>query len=87
MKILLALLAALTIIGHSTDYPQTFVVTEVDYEADTITLEDFSGNTWTWEGAEDWMQGDIAAAIMNDNGTPTIYDDEIKQLKYCGYLE
>jgi len=85
MKILIITLLLLTL-NRSHDYPQTFVVTEVNQAADTITLQDFSGNIWTWEGAEDWMEGDTAAAIMNDNGTAEIYDDTIKQLQYTGYI-
>ena len=69
------------------EYPQTFVVDEVNQEADYITLIDFSGNIWTYNGAEDWQVGDIAAAIMDDNGTATVTDDTIKTLRYTGYID
>lgn len=69
------------------DYPQTFIVIAVDHETDLLTLEDFNGYTWHYEGAEDWFPGDIAAAIMSDNGTTILYDDTIQQLRYTGYIE
>lgn len=70
------------------DYPQTFIVSEIDQDNDIIYLETFSGMVYTWEGSEDWEVNDIAAAIMNDNGTPdNITDDTIEVLRYTGYLE
>ena len=87
MKAILISFLLATIFNTSSEYPQTFVVTEVNQAADTITLEDFNGYTWTYEGAEDWLPGDIAAAIMDDNGTDIIFDDSIKQLRYTGYME
>ena len=70
-----------------TEYPETFIVVAVDEDHDFITLMDFNGFTWTWYGVDDWMIGDIAAAIMDSNGTEFIADDEIIMLKYSGYLE
>lgn len=67
-------------------YPATFTVIATDKETDTLTLEDFNGNIWIYEGIEDWLEGDTAAALMNSNGTPTIYDDSIIQLRYTGYF-
>lgn len=68
------------------EYPQTFVVVAADHETDLLTLEDFNGYIWHFEGAEDWFPGDIAAAIMSDNGTSILYDDTIQQLRYSGYI-
>ena len=70
------------------EYPQTFIISEIDREADLIYLETFSGMVYTWEGCEDWEVNDLAAAIMNDNGTPdNITDDTIEMLRYSGYLD
>ena len=67
------------------EYPQGFIITEVNHEADTITLTTDTGHDYIWIGAEDWQEGDQAAAIMNDNGTPSILDDSIICIKYIGF--
>ncbi len=69
--------------GQETYYPTTMTVTSV--KNDIVTLEDFNGYVWEFEGAEDWLVGDICACIMNDKGTPSILDDEIVKTKYCGF--
>lgn len=68
-------------------YPQTFVVGNVDYEHDIMTLVDCNENEWECYGIEDYNIGDIIAAIMNDNNTEIIFDDEIIDLRYAGYME
>lgn len=68
-------------------YPLCGIVVDVNYSDDCITIEDFNGNLWVWEGAEDWCVNDIAAMIMYDNGTEHIYDDVIISITYNGYLE
>ena len=89
MYIILALIAAITLIGHQEpahEYPETFIVVAVDPEHDFITLQDFNGYTWNWNGCEDWVIGDIASAIMDSKGTEAIQDDIILELKYSGYI-
>lgn len=68
-------------------YPQAFVVSEVNYEENTILLVDCNGEGWIWEGIEDYGVGDIIAAIMDDSETKTIYDDIIIMIQYAGYME
>ena len=68
-------------------YAMTTVV--VEYENDMLFCEDFNGNVWTIlveEESEDWFIGDICSMIMNDNGTPIIYDDTIVSYKYDGFV-
>lgn len=65
-------------------YPTAGVITEVNREADTVTFTDANGNAWSFYGAEDWMEGDTCAAIMDRRGTDTIYDDAIVAVRYCG---
>ena len=91
MKIL-AVLAIITAISGQTapqevgtDYPQGFIVTEVNQEEDTITLTTATGYDYIWTGSEDWQEGDQVVAIMNDNGTPSILDDSIICIKYVGF--
>lgn len=68
-------------------YPLCGIVTEVDYKKDYIVIEDFTGNLWVWEGAEDWGRKDIASMIMDDKGTDLIIDDEIVKIYYSGWVE
>jgi hypothetical protein len=68
-------------------YPKTFTVSAVDLDNDMVFLVDYNGNEWAIYGIEDWMEGDVASAIMSDNGTPdSIYDDKIVDIRYSGYL-
>lgn len=68
-------------------YPSCGIVVEVNYEEDYIVIEDFYGNAWIFEGVEDWIEGDIVAVIMDDNGTEQIEDDIIIDIRYCGTME
>ena len=70
------------------EYALTTQVVQVDYENDVVVCQDFNGNLWEFEGTEDWMYGDIASLVMNDMGTPEIYDDEIvAPPRYGGYFD
>jgi len=70
------------------EYALTTQVVQVDYENDVVVCQDFNGNLWEFEGCEDWMYGDIASLVMNDMGTPEIYDDEIvAPPRYSGYFD
>ena len=68
-------------------YPMVTKVVKLDRENDVVTCEDFNGYLWQFNGCEDWQEGDICSMIMNDNGTPKIFDDEIVSVKYDGYFE
>ena len=69
-------------------YPTCGIIVENDERTETVTVEDFNGNHWQFNGVEDWLVGDIVSMIMSDNGTPdTIYDDQIVMVKYSGYRE
>lgn len=68
-------------------YPQVFVVSEVNYEDNTILLVDCNEEGWIWEGIEDYDIGDIVASIIDDNETETIYDDIIVMVRYAGYMK
>lgn len=70
-----------------TYYPTTTVVTEVN--AETVKVKTFSGIEYTMlaEG-EDWIEGDIASLIMEENGTPyDITDDNIIVARYSGWID
>lgn len=68
-------------------YALTTEVVELDRENDVVVCEGFNGNLWEFYGCEDWQIGDIASLLMNDNGTDTIYDDEIITAHYNGTFE
>ena len=74
-------------LGMDTIYPQTGIVTNVDYENDIVTFKVFNGNLWEFSGCEDWYEGDIVSAIMFNNLTKkSVYDDKILSVKYSGYV-
>ena len=85
--IAIAILMGIAACASAEQYPQTFVVDLVNHEQDFMILIDFNGNEWIWNGVEDFNCGDIVAAIMEECGTPTIYDDEIVIIRYAGYME
>ena len=68
-------------------YGLTTVVFNVSYSTDVVTVEDFNGNLWQFDGAEDWVEGDICTLIMNSKGTAEIKDDTIISVHYSGYFE
>ena len=68
-------------------YAKSFIVVDLDYDKDIVTIEDFNGFTWEFFGCDDWEKGDICAALMDDNGTTeTIFDDCIVNTTYCGWI-
>ena len=74
------------VIGN--EYALTTQVVQVDYENNVVVCQDFNGNLWEFSDTEDWMYGDIASLVMNDMGTPEIYDDEIvAPPRYSGYFD
>jgi hypothetical protein len=68
-------------------YPMSGIVTEVNRQENRVVVTDSTGNEWEFDGAEDWHTGDIAAMIMEDNGTEEIYDDEIIDVQYDGWIK
>lgn len=90
-KMMLIAMMGIVLCGCGTpkgkEYPMTTVVSEINEKADEVVCIDFNGNEWVFTGVEDWIVGDIASMIMNDKGTPIIYDDEIVSVRYDGWLE
>lgn len=88
-KIILALILGIGFIASvkmdkDTQYAKVAEVTEIDLESDTVTFTDLNGNDWIFEGVEDWMIGDTAGLIMDNNETVSIYDDIIISATYQG---
>ena len=96
-NLIIAILAAASIITGSSigqqeapvnhEYPELFIVEEVNEEENYVILETLSGNQFKWNNAGDWQIGDLASAIMNSQGTETVKDDEIIMLQYSGYID
>ena len=75
------------LLNSADTYALTTKVVKLDRENDVVVCEDFNGNLWEFYGCEDWQIDDIASLLMNDNGTSTIYDDEIVNVRYNGTFE
>ena len=84
------LLVIFTCVGvanaQAEEYPACGIVTKIDQENDIIYFTDFYGEVWSFYGIEDWAIGDIVAAIMEDMGTSSIYDDMIIKVQYAGWV-
>lgn len=79
----ISILIAFTTCAHAELYPKTFFVFALDYGNDIVTFIDMNNQEWIMYGTEDWIIDDMAAAIMDDNGTPyNIYDDIIVTVYY-----
>ena len=70
--------------GNENLYPLCGTVVDVDYYDNTVVFQTANGNRFQFYGCEDWEEGDTAAAIMDNNGTETVYDDIIMMVRYCG---
>ena len=75
------------LLNPANTYALTTEVVELDRKNDIVVCEDFNGNLWEFYGCEDWQIDDIASLLMDNNGTPTIYDDEIVSARYNGTFE
>ena len=75
------------LLNSADTYALTTKVVKLDRENDVVVCEDFNGNLWEFYGCEDWQIDDIASLLMDDNGTSTIYDDEIVNARYNGTFE
>lgn len=65
-------------------YPETGIVTVINLENDFVEFETYSGNVFSFYGCDNWHVGDVVSAIMNDNGTDAITDDEVIKVQYSG---
>lgn len=89
--ILLALALLGTIFGTTVVLPKNLyalstIVQTVDVKNDIVVIKDCSGNTWNFNGVEDWEVNDLCSCLMNSKGTPSIYDDEIISTRYSGQV-
>lgn len=66
-------------------YPQLFMV--VDYDDDMVIVETVNGDVYGFYDHADWEVGDLCAAVMYNNMTDEIWDDEILGVRYVGFLD
>lgn len=66
---------------HET-YSSLFEVTEIDRIEHVVTITDCNGFDFQFYGDDDWEIGDMLTAIMDNNGTHKITDDEIISVRY-----
>lgn len=58
-------------------YARAAVVYCIDEAEDTVTFIDGCGFIWAIKGVFDWEQGDLAALLMDNNGTAGTIGDDI----------
>jgi len=67
-------------------YALSTIVQTVDTENDTVVIKDSRGNTWNFTGVESWHVNDVCSCLMDNQGTPSIYDDTIISTRYDGQV-
>lgn len=82
---LILILTTIALTAFADVYPMIAKVVEVNYDEDVVTVETFTGFLFSFEGCEDWAEGDCASLIMDDNGTEKILDDMIVMAQYGGW--
>jgi len=85
--VLCGILMGVVACAQAETYPAALMVVDLDEHEDMVIAVDFNGNEWTWTGIEDIFPGDMIAVVMDDQDTEAIYDDEIIDLRYCGWIE
>ena len=83
---LILILITVTVTACAEFYPQTAKVISVDRATDTVKVQTYNDFIFTFEGCEDWMEGDTASLIMEDNGTELVYDDVIVMAHYTAWV-
>lgn len=66
-------------------YATTLRIKDFNFKSDIILMEDSVGNIWEAKGIEDWELDDVVSALMYDNRTTSIYDDEIVSMRYSAW--
>lgn len=75
-------------------YPRVMEIVDIEAgedgklgtEDDVAVCVDAVGYEWDFEGPEDLEIDDVVVCTMYDNGTQTIFDDEIIDVVWSGYV-
>lgn len=91
MKKFVALIAALILtlsvgIASAETYQVYGRVCGIVYEEDFFLVY-ANGNVWVHDEIDEWKYNDIVLLEFNDKDTETLYDDEILDIHYLGYLD
>lgn len=65
-------------------YSNAFIVTDVDRESNLVTITSPTGFTYQFIGCEDWSEGDICVATMDNMKTENVIDDKVIRVQYAG---
>lgn len=87
--LMLIVVVSMLIAGFIFDKPsrQYALCGKVDrIENDVVSFVDANGFSWSFSGVDDWEIGDGVACVMDDNGTETIFDDEILSVNYFRFF-
>ena len=91
MKKFVALIAALILIlsvgiASAETYQVYGRVCGIVYEEDFFLVY-ANGNVWELSGVDEWKYNDIVLLDFDDEETENLYDDEILDIHYLGYLD
>ena len=84
---LVLMFTAVPALGDFSVYPNGGIIVDLIPEEDLVVFEDGDGMSWVFYGVEDWDIGDLVACTFWDAGTEDIFDDEIIDVRYIGYVE
>lgn len=83
--VVLILAIAAGIIYVNRLYMETAIV--IDINNNTVSVICADGNVFGFFSNDgDWCNGDICTMIMYNNGTESVTDDRIVNVKYAGYM-
>ena len=68
-------------------YSNSYIITDIDYKNDLVTISTTTGIEYQFFGCEDYMTGDIISCIMFTNYTEIVTDDIILHNEYSGTIE
>lgn len=66
---------------NDTNYTMQAKVVDVDTASDTVQIEDSHGEIWEFFGTENFQKNNSVIVLMDNQGTSTIYDDEILSVR------
>ena len=63
-------------------YSSVMKVAELDVNNNTVYVENWNGDVYSFYGVEDWYVGDYCSLVMDNNCTAEINDDKILSVRY-----
>lgn len=66
---------------NDTNYTMQAKVIDVDTTSDTVQIEDSHGEIWEFFGTENFQKDNSVIVLMDNQGTSTVYDDEILSVR------